>query len=867
MSQQLVVQPVGVITQPNSLGQFPSGAMFDATRCYIRNPGALETAPAWISKSTAFTAGAAIYVVPFGQYALLVYFHTTSLVPQYFWVDLATGATVVGSIQFLSNEQANNQTLNTLGRLSASTIRNRIVFTTGGNTVFLWDASAAPTFPIARTAGLLPPAVCFAFASTTTTTGAIKGTTACMVTAILRRKYADGYEIVSAPAPGIFVYNGVTSPAVITSFNTFTSGYAQVGDVLETYRTRSQPTTTGGGTNPGGDYYLSATRTLTSGDLSSGYQFNDTCPDENMGQALYTNEGLSGAAGTAFPPPTCRSIATFKGCTFYLNRTDPPTLKFRVPVYWGTMGNSSTGFNAFVRANGIGVRTVRGTTTIGSPTITGVSAGDIVGIVIGQQAPNSIGSTFPPAAIVTAVGASTITFNGNALTAGAATVDIADQIVMDGSICGADNFSLFVYNGGIGRNFSQNLRFGQALDQIYTQTTPAAIDPSTSPAGDLVISRLIITAQNNPITIRATNGANFVPPLPKLELNETALSFAVTNVPNGLSWSEQNQPENVPPLNTAFCGSGEIYAAFSTRDALWIFASDGLWRLSGTGGDVAGGFDWRIDPVDSTLSLAGPQAGCVLRDTVYAYTNRGLVSIDSSGEVKEISQGRINDLLPGPPWSTPTWNVANAMFLVADETNDEIVMREPLGVNGRIWIYNTLTDAFTLDFPDTSSSTGASTFGIYSRFLQSVLVQNTNQGTLIAPLGTTYKVAIAAFQPLYADNPFVLRHWQSLNVAFSTASAGINQIICYLNAPKIFSSTGVNAGAISLTSSAVGRDPNAERASWGIPRDSPAVANSIGVSLFIGNGGETSKKVLQGIALDYVDLTPQRKSRDATGSG
>jgi hypothetical protein len=841
LTREIILQPAGIITQPNKLGVYPPGALSRADYAYIRNPGMLEAANAWVTRSASLGGSIVLfYVIPVGQNVIVLYL--SAAVWRYQWIDLSTGtAQGDAALQDLLGQSCY---VSPLGRLSSTHVRSRTIVNMLRGTL-TWDYESPSGSPQTkpRTTGILAPGVALALiTSALGGVGALAANTACHITLVQRRTYADGYQLVSAPATAQFVGNNTAGFENIQWQAQFSSANSAVGDVIEVYRTRAQAFSGTTGTNTGSNYFLSSTYTLTSTDITNATTpvLTDTTPDVSLGQALYTNAGEGTAAAAALVPPTCKIIATFKTYTFYINRTEGSGFRFRIPVYWGDLGSGASGTASF-RSGGIGARIVTGNTTIGSPTIASVSAADMVGIVVGQTISARLLSDIPSGSRVVSITASSITFNANA-TAGTvgATMLLVDMMEIDGlALDMSGPFNLAQITSGF---FSSSYQL-ILLDRVYPPTGAGVNPVQTIPASDVVVRRGTLSGFSaQPTTVRATNGANYVPSLPKLELNETARTYAEREVLNGVQWSEENQPENCPPLNTTFCGSGEVYAAESTRDALWMFASDGLWRLSGTGGSAGAGFDWRIDPVDSTLSLAGPLASCTLRDTVYAYTNRGLVSIDSSGTVKEISQGRLNDQLPGPPWSAPTYSASNALYLVADQTNDEIWMREPIAAGGRVWLYNTLTDAFTNDIPSTST-----THGDYSSYLQTVLICDAAAHALIAPTSTSRNAMDVAYQPVYATNPFELRHWHRLDVA---AESSVSNAI----------TASVNSGVALGTRTAVpGGDSIHSRTSFSITRNAPAVANNIAVRLQFSAASVQTK--LQGVVLNYVDITDQRKSR------
>lgn len=864
MPQQIILAPLGMITQPNKLGQYPSGAMSLALNAYMRNPGTIESSRGVFVVANLSGAGTAsnpeIWMMGFvGSSRAAVLYRIASGEWACTWFGL-TGAG--GGTDFLYNElgfATGKQYIPLDGRFGYATTGKHTVLTCALG-VMAFDYTDPTTFAerAPRQAGLLPPR----YMTTTTTAsgtnaGALGTYKHAHCIAMQRRQYAgENYEMISAPCVPSHVYSNVSAANTyvnLTHTVFFETGFSKAGDIIEVYRTRSQThdysTTPETMVNTGADYFLSATHTLTAAEAAFGNiaTLVDTTPDELLGDALYTNDGQQGGGAAAFVPPTSKSVAKFKGYTFYLNNTEAPQFKFRPSGSWSI---SIAGDTSAFRKNNFGNFNFVGSITAGGTTVTGISAADIVGLVVGQNVFS--GPAYPTTpGVITAVGVSTITVTPAATGAVTAASWVATDIIeIDGTRFPASNLSFFA------------VALAQDTTARYTSFLLACQNPQlnplysfqpTLPADFLTVKRrsfwgdptLSATRQ---MSVRATHGDYLRPALPRINAAEAAQVFAAKIQLNGVYWSEENQPENVPPDNFAFCGSGEIYASASTRDALWIFASDGLWRLSGTGGQAGRGFDWRIDPVDSTLSISGPQALCVLRDTVYAYTNRGFVSIDSNGTIREISSGRLGDLLPGPPWSGATVTGATAIFLTADIENDEVRFQEPGNVSGRSWIYNCLTDSFT---QDTHSLAGGyrGFNGVYVDALRCVLLGMSGGGGQVFSLNaTTYRSMDLTFQPVYSDSPFVQRHWQNINVATDDATATVD---VYLNG------SGTSIGQKTLTP---GGTSIYSRQGWMVPRNGPAVSNNLAVRV-VGQDALTAPLRVQGVAIGFTNITEQRVKR------
>lgn len=108
---------------------------------------------------------------------------------------------------------------------------------------------------------------------------------------------------------------------------------------------------------------------------------------------------------------------------------------------------------------------------------------------------------------------------------------------------------------------------------------------------------------------------------------------------NALFWSKQDQPDAVPSLNYQRVGSEEypIKRIVATRDALFIFKDDGIWRLTGSGGV------WDIQPLDPTVQCPAPNTLVPFENAVYGLFEAGVARVTESGV--EIISGPIQSAL------------------------------------------------------------------------------------------------------------------------------------------------------------------------------------------------------------------------------
>lgn len=164
-------------------------------------------------------------------------------------------------------------------------------------------------------------------------------------------------------------------------------------------------------------------------------------------------------------------------------------------------------------------------------------------------------------------------------------------------------------------------------------------------------------------TIRASHGANYQPPLPTLA--QTAETVTRPRRKNGMAWTEKGQPEAITQYGVV--SNGTVYAAVATADGMVQFTSEGIYLLTGSGGSSSAGFDWGNIRKDSQTMLRGPKACCRLGDMVYGATNNGIVTIDSGGNVLEISTSSL-----GAVGVSKQFSQNDRTILIADEEHGDI---------------------------------------------------------------------------------------------------------------------------------------------------------------------------------------------------
>lgn len=165
-------------------------------------------------------------------------------------------------------------------------------------------------------------------------------------------------------------------------------------------------------------------------------------------------------------------------------------------------------------------------------------------------------------------------------------------------------------------------------------------------------------------------------------------TFSVERGRNRVYISKFSEPEAVPPLNFIDVGdeAEEITAMVASRDHLFIFKDDGIFRL--TGETVA---SFRVDQHDNTARLLAPRSTRLLNNQIFCLTDQGIASVSNVG-VTIVSRSIEKELLRV---TSDVFNVKRLGFATAyesereyaiyvqDETDDDVCTQA--------YVYNTFT--------------------------------------------------------------------------------------------------------------------------------------------------------------------------------
>jgi hypothetical protein len=653
-------------------------------------------------------------------------------------------------------------------------------------------------------------------------------------TAVYTREFSDGYIIKSIPAAPYKILNDSGGPVQYTNkINLAPFGVSRTGDFVEIYRTDGLSTASINA-DPGATFKLVLRYQLTATDITNGFvSLADTQPMiapyyTSTGRELYTNPYQEGSTGGNRQPDICGAMATFKGFTFYGNITERAQWTLAVPA--GVVDTTTTTASPYKRANGVGARVLSsGTITNGSPTITAVSAADMVGIVAGQQWMS--GSFFPVFTPIASVGATTITLSANA-SAGGSAIGFSFDDVLE-------------VDGNIFRISSMLSLYGAPGYEVTTSQTIGISNGADNSGVTLVFEHAMAYGQapnlTQNFTIRGTHGANYSPPIP--EYNATVQTITPVTTKNLLRWSKDSEPEHVPSVNETQVGSASIIAMATTKDALWIACTDGVYRLSGDGGV------WRVDLVAPGLVLCAPRCMVNNRETIYAYTNLGFGAITDSGFIP-ISHTRVRELLPGPPFAETA-----SLILGHNDGDGEVIIG--LGLNATTYlVYNTFTETFTRIYDTANHFQFTTAFAWQENpasgsqaFLWGVSEAGVQPAWFQWNSATAYLSPGVTFTPFYGDAPFQTKQWIDITYMFMSEASGYTLTASLANA--------VIATPVPIVAAQGGGDAVC---TVGVPRKY-AIAPKIIVGFGIASSITTNRVLLEGVSVRYAAIGPQQVTR------
>lgn len=203
----------------------------------------------------------------------------------------------------------------------------------------------------------------------------------------------------------------------------------------------------------------------------------------------------------------------------------------------------------------------------------------------------------------------TITVNGQVFTAKAAEVVAAREFLLATAGTADENVRATAASliKCVNRTAAAN---ATAID--LSEPYPAGIP------GVISIRRTNFTSSLTLAVSRATAWANIVATTAPVR-DKNGLMYSKTGQPDQIATAIYNAPVRV---GTAI---ESVVRIVPTRSSLWIFKSDGIWRVTGT----AGQFDVQV--FDPTVSIRSALSAVALENSVYLLTESGVARVSDSG--------------------------------------------------------------------------------------------------------------------------------------------------------------------------------------------------------------------------------------------
>jgi hypothetical protein len=188
-------------------------------------------------------------------------------------------------------------------------------------------------------------------------------------------------------------------------------------------------------------------------------------------------------------------------------------------------------------------------------------------------------------------------------------------------------------------------------------------------------------------TVDSSAPLAFSPTLPRTSENDEK--------PARVYFSDIDEPESVRLFSFFDVGStaAPVLALAPLRDALLVFKSDGLWRVTGAAPD-----SWSVQCLDTQLRLLRPECVAVVNDVAFCWAEGGFFAIDGAS-VRSISAGALDVELRAAAQLVMDGDTCHGAW-VAGWPERQLVLFGVPGVEdatatARIYAYSLITSAFS----------------------------------------------------------------------------------------------------------------------------------------------------------------------------
>lgn len=638
----------GVYTQPNHMSEVPEGALSLATNCVHDRDSLLEPRRGLKRYGDAVGGGsAAIRRIFSYQNTLLAHFGST-----------------------LKRDNGDGTWTAYSGTFAEPAAGFRVRDAQSNKNLYLTTAAGVKKLDVIggafRDAG--SPQPLDAVTTLTGSGGFLADDTTVAYRAVLLYEDENENQIVSAPSGRVIVPNSAGGARDVQLQWYLPTGL-DTAYAMKIYRSAATAALLD---EPSDELQLVLQIQLTSGNISAGYlTTTDVTPDSLRGETLYTSPSQQGIQNQNDQPPFAHDIVLFKNHMLYFNVRSKHRLQTNLI-------GAGPGALTFVEENG--------STTNASAIVTGLDTTDMH---VGMRAKASAGIP-DEARILTIDSGTQVTLTENATATGARDIEFQDIVEIAGTEYFAASATSLVnheFEATIDETPATNIELTTlslvfCVNQDPTNTMVYAFYTSgfeEIPGKFEIVERTIGGAS---FTADSTSPDSFNAPLPKTSSNSAA--------ENTIMSAKIQQPEAVPLKNKFPAGAEPIRRGLALRDAAFAL-SDKIYRFFG---DNETNFD--VDVHDSTVKLIAPETAVVFNDSIYCYSDQGVVRITSSG-VAVVSRAIEDDLqrvssdlfsqFPDTAFGVGYESARRYILFVPDEVSDSTATKA--------WIFNAFTNSWT----------------------------------------------------------------------------------------------------------------------------------------------------------------------------
>jgi hypothetical protein len=408
-------------------------------------------------------------------------------------------------------------------------------------------------------------------------------------------------------------------PTTIVSASNATSYFVQI------YRTSVN---TVASTDPGEEMLLVYQATLNSTDVSNKFvSFTDATPDNLRGAAGYFCPSQEGIANANYMPPVAHDIALYAESMFYANTTRQYRTQLQLTGVSANLLTISTGAGGITKSGGNGVYTFTGTPDLTNIPTDGTAKLSSTGNTsAGNNGEFVITAVNTGAFTITVTNAGAVTEAGTANSRGWPSKLTIAAVNYYGSINGTETVASQIFKVATAGTASQNVvdTCASLLRVVNQQTSPVVYGAYESGPDDGAGKMSFTEASQggSSFTIAASGTLlynSFNPTIP-VAAPLTAVNDAAIN---RLFFSKPSQPEHVPLINyfDIAARSKAILRIIALKGALLVFKEDGVFRVTGVGGEFS------ITPHDPYVTAFSETSVQQCNNRAYAFCPLGIYEI------------------------------------------------------------------------------------------------------------------------------------------------------------------------------------------------------------------------------------------------